>query len=317
MEKEYGGYIEYEHYSGAEYHSGMVALNCGRNCLAAIILKRNIKKIYIPYFLCESVHEACEKIDCIVECYHIDEKFYPIIDFTVAEDEYLYVVNYYGQIEKTYLKKLKEKYTNVIVDNAQAFFDKPLDDTDTIYVPRKYFGVPDGAYMSTKWIDEMQYPIDISKDRIDFLVGRFEVDASSYYEQRKKVEECFKDEPIKRMSLLTHNLLRVINYEEVKKKREDNFNHLCQELGQFNLLKVKKTYGPFAYPLLVKKGNVLKQKMRERKIYIPTLWPNVLRDCDCDSVEYRYAENILPIPVDQRYTSEDMAYIVSSIKELL
>lgn len=317
MEKEYGGYIEYEHYSGAEYHSGMVTLNCGRNCLAAIILKRNIKKIYIPYFLCESVREVCEKINCIVEFYHIDEQFYPIIDFTVAEDEYLYVVNYYGQIEKAYLKKLKERYTNVIVDNAQAFFENPLDDTDTIYVPRKYFGVPDGAYVSTKWIDEMQYPIDISKDRIDFLVGRFEVNASDFYEHYKKVEGDFKDEPIKRMSLLTHNLLRAINYEEVKKKREDNFDHLCQELGQFNLLEVKKTYGPFAYPFLVKKGNVLKQKMRKRKIYIPTLWPNVLSDCDCDSVEYRHAENILPIPVDQRYTIEDMSYIVSSIKELL
>ena len=36
-------------------------------------------------------------------------------------------------------------------------------------------------------------------------------------------------------------------------------------------------------------------------IYIPTLWPNVLEECPQGSLEYHYAADILPIPVDQRY----------------
>lgn len=37
----------------------------------------------------------------------------------------------------------------IILDNTQSFFQKPISGIDTIYSCRKYFGVPDGAYLST------------------------------------------------------------------------------------------------------------------------------------------------------------------------
>ena len=50
------------------------------------------------------------------------------------------------------------------------------------------------------------------------------------------------------------------------------------------------------------------------KIYIPTLWPNVLDECEPDTLEYKFAADILPIPVDQRYGVEDMEYLAEVIK---
>ena len=35
-----------------------------------------------------------------------------------------------------------------------------------------------------------------------------------------------------------------------------------------------------------------------------------------DSLEYRMAENVLPLPIDQRYGTEDMEYIVREILRL-
>ena len=58
------------------------------------------------------------------------------------------------------------------------------------------------------------------------------------------------------------------------------------------------------------------KKLQKNKIYIPTLWPNVLEECPKDSMEYYYAEDILPIPVDQRYGIEDMKYLVGVIKRV-
>ena len=55
----------------------------------------------------------------------------------------------------------------------------------------------------------------------------------------------------------------------------------------------------------------------EKRIYIPTLWPNVLQECPIDSLEYQYATDILPIPVDQRYDVGDMETIVDEIRGLL
>ena len=52
-------------------------------------------------------------------------------------------------------------------------------------------------------------------------------------------------------------------------------------------------------------------------IYIPTLWPNVLESCPLDSLEYHYATNILPIPVDQWYCIDDMKYLVEMINSAI
>lgn len=60
----------------------------------------------------------------------------------------------------------------------------------------------------------------------------------------------------------------------------------------------------------------VRKRLQKEKIYIPTLWPNVLEDCTEDSLEYRYAADILPIPVDQRYDEADMKYLAEIIKDV-
>ncbi len=60
------------------------------------------------------------------------------------------------------------------------------------------------------------------------------------------------------------------------------------------------------YPLLVENGESIRRRLQRQKIYIPTLWPDVYDLCGRDSTEYNLAQNILPLPVDQRYGPDDM-----------
>ena len=62
----------------------------------------------------------------------------------------VYIVNYYGLFSEEQLISLKNKYGNIVVDNAQAFFTEPVKGIDTIYSCRKFFGVPDGGYAYTE-----------------------------------------------------------------------------------------------------------------------------------------------------------------------
>ena len=123
--KEYGGYIELDTYRLPMLHEGAVALNCGRNCLAYLIETKHIKKMLIPYFMCDSVFDLCKKYDIVISFYHIDAGFKPV-DITLGADEWLYVMNYYGQLTEKYLQEIKRKYKRVIIDNAQAYFDMPI-----------------------------------------------------------------------------------------------------------------------------------------------------------------------------------------------
>ena len=51
----------------------------------------------------------------------------------------------------------------------------------------------------------------------------------------------------------------------------------------------------------------LKKILLERKIYVATLWPNVVRMEG--SLEKNFAENILPLPCDHRYGLKEMDII--------
>ena len=317
MNKEIGGYIEFEHYNGKHFHENAFRLNCARNCLVYLIKLNNIKHIYIPYFLCDSVSAVCKKYDTKVSFYHIDEKFLPILPDSDFTQDWIYIVNYYGQLTNQQISDYARKYKNLIVDNVQAFFQPPVEHVSTIYTCRKFFGVADGAYLySDKKLKGKLEP-DSSYNRMDFLLGRFEKTANEFYPQYTANNKLFKDEPVKLMSPLTENLMSSFEYERIEKVRTENFEYLHKQLAKINKLELTVPNGAFTYPLFIDNGAEIRKKLQEDKIYIPTLWPYVFEICKENDLEYQLAKNILPLPIDQRYGKEEMAYITNRIKSCI
>ena len=311
---EIGGYFGLERMNGSEYHRGAIALNTAGNCLRYIIETRDIKKIYVPYFLCLSVTRACKKSHCEVEYYNIDKCFLPDFEKKLGDGEYLYVVNFYGQLRNETLYELKNKHKNIIVDNAQAFFDAPIDDTDTIYSCRKFFGVPDGAYLYTDSILNMDLEQDISYHRMTHILGRHELGANKFYKDYTLNEKDMGNQPIKTMSKLTHSLLGTINYTEAAEKRNKNYTFLHTNLTEINNLTLNIPYGPFMYPLHINDGMRLREMLIEKNVFVPTLWKGVFEIAKKGTISWDYAENIVALPCDHRYGINEMKYIIELIK---
>lgn len=308
--KEIGGYIELDTYTGPMLYEDGIKLNCGRNALAYIIKAKKINKINVPKFMCDSNDKVLIENGVEVIYYNIGLDFKPQIkDY----DGWLYVVNFYGQLTNEYILTLGK---NVIVDNAQAYFQRPVKGVDTIYTCRKFFGVPDGAILYTDKLIEINL-MDESYNRMNFLLGRFERTASEFYKDYVDNNHFFKDEPIKIMSKLTENLLHGLDYDVIKKKRTENFSYLNSKLASINKLTLKIPEGAFMYPLYIDNGFEIRKKLQDKKIFIPTLWPAVFNLCSENDLEYDMAKNILPIPVDQRYGIDEMNIINNSILELL
>jgi hypothetical protein len=312
--QEFGGYIELDRYSLPLLHDGAIALNCARNALAYLIKARKIKRILIPKFLCDSVQKVCEREGIQVKYYSINKDFLPV-DVLLEPDEYLYIVNFYGQISNELLGEFADKYQRVIVDNVQAYFQAPIPGVDTIYTCRKFFGVADGAFLYTDASLNYELETDESFDRMRFLLGRFERTASEFYSEYVLNNDLFESAPIKKMSKLTDNLLRAIQYEDVKRRRTENFRILHDTFYDVNKLNLTVPEGAFMYPLYIDGGAELRKKLQEKKIYIPTLWPDVFDVCEPSEIEYDMAANILPIPCDQRYCEESILNLIKIIKE--
>lgn len=314
--REIGGYIELDRCSRPMLHEGALALNCGRSALAYVIRARGIRRMAIPYFLCDSVSGLCAREQVAVRYYHVGADFLPE-QLVPEQDEWVYLVNYYGQLTGERMAALKAQYPRLIVDQAQAYYDAPVPGADTLYTCRKYFGVPDGAFLYTDAVLEEELPLDESMDRMRFLLGRFERSAGEFYAEYAANNHLFASEPVKRMSRLTDNLLRAIDYDRTAERREGNYACLEKRLGHLNELTLRMPRAPFAYPLLVPGGVALKKALIARKIFVPTLWPNVKAEDGADACELRLVRDLLPLPCDQRYGEDDMMYMADLVEACL
>ncbi len=312
--KEIGGYFGLDAFCGKEYYPDLLKLNTARNALIYLCRARQIKKLFLPYFLCDSVAAACEAEGVAYQSYSIGPDFLPVFSQKLNAGEYLYVVNYYGQLTDAQILSLQKQYGSIILDNVQAFFQKPLLGVDTIYSCRKFFGLPDGAYLATDARLE-GLKKDKSAARMRHILGRLEGSASDYYNDFKENDASFRTLPLMEMSLLTENLLKAIDYEKTVAIRNANWQLLHEALGSKNPLKLRSPNGPYAYPFYCKNGMQIKKTLAERKIFVATLWPNVLQMEGY--LEKDYAENILPLPCDQRYDGQDMKIIIEAVLECI
>jgi len=217
--KEIGGYFELELSKGNEFHNDLIKLNSGRSSFKYILKAKNPTKVYIPNYICDSVVEPLEELNIKYEFYNVNENFEIVQDIKLKDNEKLFYVNYFA-LKSKYIEKLVNSYDdNLIVDNTQAFFEKPLKDVDTIYSPRKFFGVSDGGYLSTNKFLKEDLEEDESYDNAIQLLGRIDKNASSFYDDYQKAEQRLINQSIKKMSKLTQNILSSIDYQDVIKRK--------------------------------------------------------------------------------------------------
>lgn len=318
--REIGGYFQMENLCGEDYYPDLIKLNLGRTALLYLMKDLDIQKLRLPRYICDSVVKICHKAGYPVSFYSVDEKLNPIIESPLEQGEYLYLINYYGQLSDEKILALKGKYEKIIVDHTHSFFQRPLKEVPTLYSVRKFFGVSDGAYLWTggakSWMDPQMLEKDISNGRMSHVLGRYEESASAYYSHMLDNAHSLEEESVKQMSVLTENLLRGIDYHRAKTTREKNYQVL-EKLQKKNGLNWEMPQGPLAYPFYFSGGKELRKLLAAKKIYVPVYWSNVIETMDQDTVEHDYAANILPLPCDQRYNEADMEFLAECCLECI
>lgn len=310
-----GGYFSLELPQREEYHKDAIRLNTGRNCLEYILRVRGYKKVYVPYYTCEAVMEPINKLGIPYEFYHIDVHFELHDRFTLKEGEALLYINYFG-LKQRYVEQLAEKVgIRLIVDNTQAFYANPLSGIDTFYTCRKFFGVPDGAYLYCDKELDAEIEQDYSYDRVAHLVKRIDLSAEEGFKDFRRVDDGLDNQPIRKMSKLTQRMMQGIDYEAAAKRRRENYQILHEVLGKENNLELslEDDAVPMVYPYLVPVMG-LREKLIENKFFVARYWPNVLDWTSKDDIDYLLAFQMQPLPIDQRYGEKDMIKIIEIIK---
>ena len=315
MEQPVGGYFGLELRKGQHFHKNAIRLNSARNCLAVILRSRKWKKIYLPYYTCEVVLQTIISQGLEYGFYHIDSSFNPIDLPTLDKDEAFLYTNYWG-IKQEIVEELAEQFSEqLIVDNAQAFFAPRIPYVDTFYSPRKFLGVPDGGYLYTDIEVSSLYDKDhLSWSRMTHLCRRIDEGPENGFSDYHRAEESLASSPILMMSELTESLLSSIDYQAILEKRRNNFSLYHTYLSHRNSLELKVNGEdvPMCYPFLSKAS--LREKLLKHRIFIPYYWRNVKEWCS-DGLEGGISDNLLALPLDQRYGPADVERVVSIIND--
>lgn len=309
-----GGYFSLELPIHEEYHKYALKLNTGRNCLEYILRCRHYSKIYIPYYTCDVILEPLQKLGIAFDFYHINLDFEITDGIKLKHNEGLLYTNYYG-LKQKYIEKLSEKYgQQLIVDNTQAFYAKPIKGIDTFYTCRKFFGVPDGAYLYIDKTLDMTINQDTSYNRMVHLLKRIDLTAEEGYSDFRKADDSLNEQPILRMSKLTQKIMQSIDYNQASELRRENFKFLHESLKKTNKYNIHldEDSVPMIYPYLTDQKD-LRDYLINNKIFVATYWPSVLKFDRINTSEQQLVKQLLPLPIDQRYQQEDMNKILKCI----
>ena len=317
--KPIGGYFSLELNEGQEYHAKVIRLNAGRYALEYILKARHYKKVYIPYYICSSVLQPFKRLGVDYEFYHINDLLEPATELHPDDNEAVLYVNYFG-LKNQYTETFYNRYRNTILDQTQAFYSKQGDkysdkdkQCDIFYSCRKFFGVADGAYLYTNCYLNEIIPQDESFERIGFLMKRIDRSPQEAYADFQANDKALSNVGMRRMSKLTQNIMQGIDYSTKAYRRLENFRTLDEALCDTNRFKWHLDNGniPLVYPYFVENGARIRQYLIDHRVFCARYWPNVLEWCSHNVWEYNLTENLVCIPIDQRYGKQDMQHIIN------
>jgi hypothetical protein len=315
--KPVGGYFELALSKGPySYHEVPYTFKSGRSALHYILRVCKPTIVYVPFYTCNAMLQSFEAAGITCRMYAIDEKLDPVTLPELADDEYFLYINYFG-LKNAAVTRLSTMYGDrLIVDCTQAFFTKGNGISWFFNSCRKFFGVPDGAYLYAPY--NMQVEVIESRNEVytvEHLIKRFNGHIQEGYVAFQENEKLCGPE-IKRMSAISEMLLSQINYDEVIASRRANFDclhRIFSNQNQFAIIAGEESV-PMVYPL-IPDYQVDRNMLYENGIYIPTFWAELKTGTEAGyETERGLAETLLPLPIDHRYNETDIQRMAAVIQ---
>jgi len=317
-----GGYFELELPPGnGELYPHARRFQSARAAFLALLLAGRPKRIWMPWYNCETMLEPPAMAGIPVRHYRIDERFDIVDDIALGDDDWLLAVNYFG-IGEAALARTLARFgpERTVVDHSQALFCPPPDCLATLYSPRKFFGIPDGGYLITERHVTMPQEQDGgSIARFEPLIMRLDRGPEAGYEGIRAARATLRGQPPRRMSALTQRLLEHIDYRSAEERRLRNYARYHRALGGENALPAPAdpAHAPLCYPFWNHRAD-LHAALAAQRIFVAKYWPNIRGESGTpEDLEYRLSTQCLALPCDQRYGDAEIDRVIEALRKAM
>lgn len=311
--KTYGGFIGLGPFGDQRVplHPDGYLRSSGRSCLASILdAIGEVRRAHIPYYTCDSALLAFRERSINIAFYGIGQDLLPHLPSDILEGDVLVVNDLFGLLGDAIERTTDQVRAHIIHDDTHAFHvGRRSDRAWSFNSARKFLGVPDGAFLFAPraCMPPAERNVRTSTDHLVLKsIGAHEEAYRSY----QLNEERMSTAP-ERASVASEELLARTDLTRCAERRVANFKVLKTHLGHLNRLDVNEDGCiPYCYPFWPALNQLVDRKhFHEAGIFIPTLWQDVIDRPDVDDAfrfEKQLSRELLPLPIDQRYTEEDM-----------
>ncbi len=300
--------------------------NSGRASLRFIVEAGNLsgKRILLPNYLCGVILDVIEQYDMRYELYDIQSDLSVDIASLGKEFDVIYIINYFGMnLGEKIIPDIPEE-KSVILDDVFLPIPTVIDRKGEWYSFnsfRKISQLADGSiiftntdlderkieYCTLTQFSEKKY---MAKHQKYMYLVKGDGTEEQYLELfRGGEEELELQEEIKGMS--TDSQIEMakffMNMEKEKKTRKDNYNIVVERMKE-NAIEIETSFYSFA-PIMLKQRDKTRKELAEKRIYLPVHWPQIPGKVN------RIGDKILSLPLDSRYTEQDMNRICDAIVE--
>jgi hypothetical protein len=284
------------------------------------------RQVWIPSYLCHTILGAIDPKAAIPRFYEVDYDLKVRSEQWVSEvksGDLVIFIDYFGfPYDKTLGTRIKEKGAWILEDASQALLSAHVGHHSdfALYSLRKWIGVPDGGILrltedfprhdiyleapqSTWWLKAFYARVL----RREFDEG---LPTQDWFKLFRETEDAGPTGPYAMSQLCRAIIEFSVDYAVIADRRRDNYRTLLEGLADCAIFpELDPAVVPLGFPVRVKNRDSVRHSLFEHEIYPPVHWiiegivPPVYED------SHKLAREIMTIPCDQRYTTEDMERI--------
>lgn len=327
------------------YNEGTL-LDGGKSAIEYILEDIQISRneiILLPKYLCPTIVEIVCRTGIKYKFYDINEKLG--IDVLSIDSlihchpvKAVLFINYFGFFHGhntiSFMKGLKEKGIIIIEDAVQMLWVKRQKDFIGDYIFNSYrkFLPLDGSIVLSSKKDRVNarhnkyfcLMEEARKKKTDYIINGVGVEEDFLRIFSEAHQAYYNEEQCGGMHDKYEKMLIKLPIERLIQQRRKNYGYLLKELSKvkeiiilYHIHKLGNNI-PLAFPILIKDRDRIREELMNYNIYAPIHWTlDNAKWLDKQNICLEISRNILSLPIDWRYTIEDMKYMVKTLKEIL
>ena len=339
---EYGSQFDWPRFSEPgqrgtpPWTSGHARLACGRDALQLLVEQVEVKRLWLPSYLCQELIAPLMTARVDLRCYSDSpvERSLDLRDLPLRPDDAVLVVNYFGLRTRDDVCPSDIPNVTMIEDHTHGPCEAWAQCSKADYCfasLRKSIPVPDGAVLWSPRGHALPSPKPTDarrrkaiQDRLTGMLAKslylegFEVPKPVFRTILDTGEECFARGPASSISELSKLMLDVFPFETWRATRRKNFARLAEGLGKASAFEVlvpdEVSCAPFTVACVFPDEASCAsahESLIKQDVYPARLWP--LDEPLLDGVPEEHvslARRMFALPCDGRYGLEDVDRVV-------